>query len=173
MDLMVKLQGRKKNGWVALLEAAKTLSPKEMLVKHPEWWQDEVEAYAKSVKLALATSSVIKVADLNVAMAYISGFGSDVGEALYSQEEIVDTLVMIQPMTDCLALSLRTRRDDLDLSIMAKELFAGGGHKQAAGGKLAEQHLKGGYDRIALDIRTWRRPEPPKKRGRPKKAAKK
>lgn len=156
LDMMVKSQGRERK-WEETLVAATHYSPRELVLLHPEWWKPEMKLYENSIKLALATKQTFPLEltarkKLPVGVCYISGFASDVCEEVYGSDK--EVLVMIHPLTDVIVVNLRTRRDDVDLAELAK-VFGGGGHYHAAGGRLNEKQIRGGYTAIIRDIRSW------------------
>ena len=142
--------------WKSLLAQAQKVSPKTLLVLTPHLWKDEMGRYESSVQTAKTTAYTAKAGDIPLVISHITGYGSDVSETLYDNgDEIV---VLIHTMREGLVVNLRTRREDVDLSLLAKEVFSGGGHKQAAGGRLSEKHLRGGYIAITRDIVTFLKP---------------
>lgn len=116
------------------------------------YWQDGMKAFENSCKTAQNTSTVVIRAippNIPVSIAWITGQGSDVADTLYETGD--EIIVMLQLFPENVAISFRTKRDDIDLSQIARA-FGGGGHPKAAGGKLDHRHLMEGYSTIIAEI---------------------
>lgn len=71
----------------------------------------------------------------NVAVAFSDNYHSELGNAIAEDNPDIDFVILINGGT---RLSFRTVKEDIDLSVIAKE-FGGGGHPMAAGALLSEE----------------------------------
>ena len=123
----------------------------EVLQRFRSEWEYMEKRYHKSVELAANTSAYYPHINTEypIVVAYVSGNSSDVADTLYRSN--TDIIAMIDIIPPNVILSLRSKRDDVDLSKVAKA-FNGGGHLHAAGGKLDGDNLVGGYQHIVEKI---------------------
>ena len=90
--------------------------------------------------------------EIPISICTIRGYGSDVANTLYETGE--EVLILTQKFYNGdYGMSLRTRRQDIDLAKVA-EAFGGGGHRQAAGAKLTPEDIKGEQDFIHSKVET-------------------
>ena len=78
----------------------------------------------------LRTMRKINIDKYNVGVVFAEEFISELGNYLCRENEDIDFVMMIQP--DIRVVSLRTIKDDVDLSAIAKT-YGGGGHPKSAG----------------------------------------
>jgi oligoribonuclease NrnB/cAMP/cGMP phosphodiesterase (DHH superfamily) len=109
-----------------------------------------LRSFERNKKLADNTTEVFTKDEQKFVFAYITGNASDIGYYLYNQHGRESVVVMIHNIDDRMVVNFRTC-GNIDVSKMAQK-FDGGGHPQAAGGKLTNEHLKGGYIAIYRDI---------------------
>ena len=121
-----------------------------ILNKYDDLCKRGLRKYDKSCQLANNTMFVDNYKSFKVIVSYVDGSPSDVADTLYTSNN--DIIALINMYTPNMILNLRARRDDVDLSKIAKECFSGGGHKKAAGGKLNKYQLAGGSSGIADTI---------------------
>ncbi len=141
-----------KSSWQNMLANAQVATPRLLLNIHNDMWEAGYEDYLSSVRIAQATAQTVKVGRYPVRLCYANGNPSDVAEEVYETgKEIIG---MIQIHRDGLGINLRTRRKDISMAEIAKALFEGGGHDQAAGGSLDEKHIRGGYIAIQRSLRS-------------------
>lgn len=88
---------------------------------------------------------MIKYKDLNVAFVFAEDFNSELGNRMCVDIDNVDFSVVVSP--DTCKVSLRSVKDDIDVSNIAKE-FDGGGHFHAAGYSLREDLVSNIKDNI-------------------------
>ncbi len=168
LTMLLRIKGFEKGGWADLLELAKITQPATLLVKLRDEWAGEMKKYESSLKAAGMTAQVSEVAGVPIKLCYGSevGYASDISEMLYESGD--EVIIMLHVLGDGVVANLRTKRDDVDMADMAAALFSGGGHPQAAGGRLNERHIRGGYIAINRSIKDFLEPpapesEPPKK----------
>jgi oligoribonuclease NrnB/cAMP/cGMP phosphodiesterase (DHH superfamily) len=135
-----------------LLSMALMHPPRALLEREAGKIARGMAEYKKSCKLARNTAERFEVESIPVCICYVSGYASDVGETLYESRD--EVLAMIQITGSDLSIAFRTRRDDLNLGELAA-LFEGGGHPQAAGGRMLDKHLRGGYTQVKRDMQRF------------------
>ena len=150
----------------SLLRDCQERSPDMIIYGYSGDWKAGMKAFENSCKTARTTSTMVtrrKVLPCSagnntathvspnapIVIAWITGQGSDVADTLYKTGD--EIIAMLQLFPENIGISFRTQRDDVDLSQVAKA-FGGGGHPQAAGGKLEHRHLMEGYRSIVADI---------------------
>ena len=151
LDMILKAHLRR-GSTINLLKRCQICCPKTAISDHISDWQEGMKAFENSCKTAQSTSTVVirvNPPHIPVSIAWITGQGSDVADTLYETGD--EIIVMLRLFPENAGISFRTKRDDIDLSQVAKA-FGGGGHPQAAGGKLEHRHLMEGYSVIVADI---------------------
>jgi oligoribonuclease NrnB/cAMP/cGMP phosphodiesterase (DHH superfamily) len=151
LDMILKAHLKRGRGRELLMYCL-TAKPDDIIQQFQPYWQDGMKAFENSCKTAQNTSTVVIRANpphIPVSIAWITGQGSDVADTLYETGD--EIIVMLQLFPENVGISFRTKRDDVDLSQVAKA-FGGGGHPQAAGGKLEHHYLMEGYSAIVADI---------------------
>jgi oligoribonuclease NrnB/cAMP/cGMP phosphodiesterase (DHH superfamily) len=95
----------------------------------------EYELYRKGIDLqkSLENLKIVTTDKYTIGFVYASGDLSTLGNTICDKYN-VDFALMINPNTN--TVNVRSKRDDIDLASLMKTHFNGGGHKQAAGGKL-------------------------------------
>ena len=136
-----------------LLGYCQTAFPQDIIKQFQSYWEAGMRAFENSVQTAKNTLArhtfVAQLNEIPIVTCWITGQGSDVADTLYeSGDEII---VMLQLFPQNVGISLRTKRDDVNVAEIAKA-FAGGGHPKAAGGKLSCGDLMGGYEMIVQKI---------------------
>lgn len=159
IDKLVKYKLYNKSDYIKLMVRAMDETPLQIISSEMKIIERAMGSYYRSVDTAKATVQIYDKGRVPIKVAYITGDASDVAEELY---EGIDwsIIAMIQVRTDGVSISLRTRRKKagnqiVDLADIAKQFFSGGGHQQAAGGKLNASHLSGGFNAIARDISSY------------------
>lgn len=148
LDMILKAHLRR-GSTINLLKRCQIYNLGTIISDHTSDWQTGMKAFENSVSTANVTRVCSRDIDPEVITCWITGQGSDVADTLYvTGNEII---VMLQLFPENVGISFRTKRNDVDLSQVAKA-FGGGGHPQAAGGKLEHQHLMEGYSSIVADI---------------------
>ena len=133
-----------------LLEAM-DLGIEHVLKFYNEFWKAGMVEHRKSLELAKNTFFVNNFVDFNVVVFYVGASASDVADAMYQTDKDVIAMVAVFPPNA--VVNLRTKRDDIDLSKIARHLFDGGGHAKAAGGRL-NRHFAGNFREIS-DMIVW------------------
>ena len=133
-----------------LLEAM-DLGIDHVLKIYNEFWKQGMVDYKKSLELAKGTFYLNDFSDFNVVVFFVGSSASDVADSMYKTDKDIIAMVAIYPPNA--VVNLRTKRDDVDLSIIARRLFDGGGHAKAAGGKL-NRHFAGDFREIS-DMIVW------------------
>ena len=149
LDLVIKSH-LKGDRMPRLFRAAETLLPREIIDTYKSNWTYGMRKFEESCMLANHTIKHFGDNELPVSICTIKGYGSDVADEVYKTGE--EVLVLTQKFYDgSYGFSLRTRRVDIDLSEVARH-FGGGGHRQAAGGKLTPVDINAGQEFIAMKI---------------------
>jgi len=150
LDMILK-DAIRKNKTSLLLTLCSVNSPDEIIKIERDAWQLGMKAYENSCKTARNTMSlyIATPKEIPIRIAWTTGPESDVADSLYLSDD--DIIVMLQAFPENIGVSFRTRRDDVDLSKIAKR-FKGGGHRKASGGILTPKHLQYGYQAIFQDI---------------------
>lgn len=150
LDMIVKSMSRT-NTWELLLQEAKYTSPEKLVEIRQDLWITGMAEFEVSCKLAKNTAYQEEIGGYPFILCYTSSQESDVSMTLYGEKKN-EVICMIVTRHDSVGVSLRTLREDIDLNTLAKVVFNGGGHAQAAGGRLSESQLMGGYTAIIGDI---------------------
>ena len=133
------------------LLGAMDLGVDHVLKFYNEFWKAGMVEHRKSLELAKNTFFVNNFVDFNVVVFYVGASASDVADAMYQTDKDVIAMVAVFPPNA--VVNLRTKRDDIDLSKIARHLFDGGGHAKAAGGRL-NRHFAGNFREIS-DMIVW------------------
>ena len=116
-----------------------------VLSENKATWGYAEKRYESSIKLANNTKWRFTDFKIPFVFAYVSSATSDVADHLFvSNEDVVCVLNTYPPEV---VVSLRTRRDDIDLGGLASK-FGGGGHPKAAAFKIKPEVLAGGYQKM-------------------------
>lgn len=106
--------------------------------RYPDIWKViyKSQIYSRDMYLRSISSKtrVYKQKGYKIAIFIGDGNHSNAGAEYINSNYSVDAVMVLYPSTK--SISLRTRRHDLDLSVHAKNYFYGGGHQQAAGGRI-------------------------------------
>lgn len=126
-----------------------------VLKEYRDFWMNGMANYHKSRELALRMKRRYEVpfstGCFPIVVSYVGSSISDVADAMY--EDGNEVIALINRIPPNMVINLRTKRDDIDLSLLANSMFNGGGHKKAAGGKLTVDMLVDGYSGILNQIR--------------------
>lgn len=150
LDMIVKTAIN--NDPVTVLSEALGFTPQEIVKLRTPVIRAEMLKYEQSCRLAENTLERVTIEKIPVILCYVSGFASDVGETLYKSGR--EILAMVNVAGDRVNVAFRTGRADINLGELA-QFFEGGGHPQAAGGRMLEKHLRGGYTAIKRDIQRF------------------
>ncbi|MDA1192840.1 MAG: hypothetical protein O3A46_14295 [Candidatus Poribacteria bacterium] len=125
--------------------ALETASPEEFIRASGGRWKRGEALFLDAVECAKNTMYLFDDAPVPIKIAYVKRDTSDVADELQDGGQLVALLNIFG--TD-VGISFRTDRDELDVSDIAKRVFNGGGHRKAASGFLATEHLVGGFRAI-------------------------
>ena len=93
----------------------------------------------------------VNIKGLNAGVVIAENYISELADTILKRNVHLEILAVINDST----VSLRTRRNNIDLSKLAEE-YGGGGHPQAGGFALTNEMLKSGYNKIFNDD-NWER----------------
>ena len=128
------------------LEAARTTSsPGEFLRRLNGKWQRGEDLFRDAVICAKNTAYLFDGPPVPIKVAYVKRDTSDVAEELQDGGQLV---VLLNLFGQDVGVSLRTDRDDIDVSKIAQRCFGGGGHRMAASGFARRSHLVGGFQAV-------------------------
>lgn len=161
LDMVIKAAVREKNGFRNLLDQVwvNEYSPTDILLIRSDVWSESMKEFKKSVEMAQKSAEVSTIRAVQakvgypVKICYCAQYASDVAEELYETGD--EIIVMIQLIGTDVVVSLRTKRDDVNIADLCEAVFSGGGHPQAGGGRLNEKHMRGGYIAIVRDIKKF------------------
>lgn len=103
---------------------------------------------AHYLKSHLKDVLIEKVADHTWGFVYASDYKSEIAHELLEQHPEVDAAMVISPTS----VSLRSN-GKLDVAKFAEEYYAGGGHADAAGGRLGVNMIKVGEQAVIVDLK--------------------
>lgn len=92
--------------------------------------------------------SIVDFAGYRTAVIFAEQYIGDLTEYILNKYEDIDILMVIQPDK---AISLRTRREDINLGEIA-QYYGGGGHPKAAGITFEEEQIQMIYDYIVEEV---------------------
>lgn len=105
--------------------------------------QKSIDAYIDSKEKQVVE---VNVQGLNAGVIMAENYISELADTILKRNLHLEILVIINGFT----VSLRTKRNNIDLSKMAED-YGGGGHPQASGFVLTKEMLKNGYNRMFND----------------------
>lgn len=98
--------------------------------------ENHIESRKKSIEEKMKLLKPVKIGEYEVHILIDNVNASSLGEEYLSDATNTDKILGVLYMNNCV-LSMRTKRDDIDLGVVAKELAKtpadGGGHQKAAG----------------------------------------
>lgn len=121
-----------------------------VLSKNADVWKRAEERYQKSLEFAQNTKFHISHYHFPIMLAYASSHISDVADEMYDSGE--DIICLLNAYPPDVSVSMRCKRDGIDLLEVAHDL-GGGGHRQAAAFVANPELLKGGYEGLANSIK--------------------
>lgn len=125
--------------------ALATSSPGEFLRRLNGKWQRGEDLFRDAVICAQNTACLFDGPPVPIKVAYVKRDTSDVAEELQDGGQVV---VLLNLFGQDVGVSLRTDRDDIDVSKIAQRCFGGGGHRMAASGFAKTNHLVGGFQAV-------------------------
>jgi oligoribonuclease NrnB/cAMP/cGMP phosphodiesterase (DHH superfamily) len=125
--------------------ALSTSSPGEFLRRLQGKWKRGEDLFRDAVVCATNTACLFDGPPLPIKVAYVKRDTSDVAEELQEGGQLV---VLLNLFGQQVGVSLRTDRDDIDVSQVAQRCFGGGGHRMAASGFAKSSHLVGGFQAV-------------------------
>lgn len=116
-------------------------SPEEVLEQFEDVWRPSLEVYEEQLQGAKENGKLFD-GPVPVFVAFSNAdFDSDIADQLVEDgvcdAEIIVVMVEESPEEEQAKVGLYTKGEDVDLSKIADEVFGGGGHKKASGGKIA------------------------------------
>lgn len=149
LDLMIR-NWLKTKAFVNQLFTCNQMPVRTAISLNQKFIRPGLESLEVSKNLADKTTEIFTKDEQKFVFAYVHGNVSDVGFHLYTKHGLDSVIVMLHAIDDTMVINFRTG-GNIDVSKLAKA-FNGGGHPKAAGGKLLQSHLKGGYIEIYRDI---------------------
>ena len=129
--------------------ALTTSSPTEFLRRLNGKWKRGEDLFRDAVVCANNTAHLFEGPPAPIKLAYVKRDTSDIAEELQDGGQVV---VLLNLFGHQIGVSLRTDRDDIDVSKVAQRCFGGGGHRMAASGFAKPKHLLGGFQAVRDDV---------------------